>query len=274
MGKHWNGGRILDERENLDREGLNSLATAAMGFARAEIDRIAVGVVSQLQKQPAVGVFEDVAARHLWDEYCWALQEGPFDDEIGWEEVRLGSHSSAFDDTARAWIQCEVEKLPDHALVLLSVRAMEEGQAGFTERHGLGSIRIDGIVSAILDQVNAKASSRRLELIGPHRGDAIGLELEGSGMVWSILSDRGEAMDLVCGYVDELIDPVGDLSKLASEMVDAFVLAAREEGDSWGGALPEFLERFEAQVRVLVYENDVLPSLEAMRASLLEQWDG
>ena len=53
----------------------------------------------------------------------------------------------------------------------------------------------------------------------------IGYEIEGSGTVWSALSDRGEAMDLVAAHVDEMIDPDGDLSKLAAEMVEAFIAA-------------------------------------------------
>jgi hypothetical protein len=36
----------------------------------------------------------------------------------------------------------------------------------------------------------------------------------------------------------------------------------------------EFLKRFEDQVRSLVRENDVVPSLEDMRAALLDRLDG
>jgi hypothetical protein len=190
---------------------------------------------------------------------------------MGWDDVRLGSLSGAFDDVVRASIQTEVEKLPRHALVFLSAQAFEEDDDS-DEEESLGSIWIDGIVSLVLDEVNSRASRRTLDLIGPHRGDVIGYEVEGSGMVWSVLSDRGEAMDLIASHCDALIDPAGDLSDLADEMVEAFMAAAAEDDE--GEVFSVFLERFEDDVRALVREKDVLPSLADMRAGLLDRLDG
>lgn len=253
------------------RDGFARLQSAAEDFARAEIARIVGAVIDDLRSRPASDTFGDVAARHLWDEYCWSLQEGPFDDDMGWDDVRLGSLSGAFEDVVRASIQSEVDKLPRHALVFLSAQAFAE-DTDSDEEESLGSIWIDGTVSLVLDEVNSRASRRNLDLIGPHRGDVIGYEVEGSGMVWSVLSDRGEAMDLIASHSDALIDPDSDLSDLAEEMVEAFMAAAAQDDE--GAVFSVFLEYFEDDVRALVREKDVLSSLEDIRERLVEQLDG
>ena len=127
-------------------------------------------------------------------------------------------------------------------------------------------------MSLVLDKVNTQASRRTLDLIGPHRGDVIGYEVEGSGMVWSVLSDRGETTDLVASHCDALLDPDDDLSDLAEEMVEAFIAAAAEDDE--GAVFSVFLEHFEDEVRALVREKDVVPSLEDIRAGLLHRLDG
>lgn len=247
------------------------MQSAAEAFARTDVARIAGVVIDDLRSQSANDTFGNVAARHLWDEYCWSLQEGPFDDDVGWDDVRLGSLSGAFEDVLRVSVQTEVEKLPRHALVFLSAQAFEEDDDS-DEDECLGGIWIDGIVSLVLEEVNSRASRRTLDLIGPHRGDVIGYEVEGSGMVWSVLSDRGEAMDLIASHCDALIDPEGDLSDLAEEMVETFMAAAAEDDE--GEVFSAFLERFEDDLRVLVRDKDVLPCLEDMRAGLLDRLDG
>jgi hypothetical protein len=78
-------------------------------------------------------------------------------------------------------------------------------------------------------------------------------------MVWSVLYEREEARDLIAGHADAIIDPDGDLSELAEEMVDAFMSAAKEEEDS--ALLFEFLDRFGSNVRSLLRENDAPPCL-------------
>ncbi len=262
---------MAEDRVEVSQDGLLRLQSAAEAFARAEVAQIAGAVIDDLRAQPANETFGDVAARHLWDEYCWSLQQGPFDDDIGWDDVRLGSLSGAFDNVVHASIQNEVEKLPWHALVFLSAQAFEE-DADSDEEGSLGSIWIDGIVSLVLEEVNTLASRRTLDLIGPHRGDVIGYEIEVSGKVWSVLSDRGETMDLIASHCDSLLDPDGDLSGLANEMVEAFMAAAEEDHE--GEVFSIIVEHFEDEVRTLFREKDVVPSLEDMRARLLDRLDG
>jgi hypothetical protein len=243
--------------------GMRDGGRAGGGKSRRPVQQ----VIDGLRSSPANGTFDEVAARHLWDEYCWALQEGPFDDDMVIENVNLGSLSSGFDDVARGYIQTEVEKLPRHAQVFLSALAFEKDDR---EEETLGSIWVEGIVNLILEDLNQHASCRNLDLIGPHRNEVIGYEIEGSGMVWSVLYDRDEALDLIAGHADAIIDPDGDLSDLAKEMVDAFMVAM-EEADS--ALFFEFMERFGSNMRSLLHENDVLPCLKGIRADLLDTLD-
>jgi hypothetical protein len=264
---------MSEERVRVSQDGLAWLQSAAADFARAEIARVVQAVIDDLRSRPAIGTFDDVAARHLWDEYCWALQEGPFDEDMVLGNVSLGSLSSAFGETVRGSILTEVEKLPRHAQVFLSALAFEE-EGDSDKEDAFGSVCVEKIVNLILEDVNHRASRRNLDLIGPDRDDVIRYEIDGSGMAWSLLSDRDEALDLIVGHTNAMIDPDGDLSKLADEMVDAFMVAAKEEADTAGGAVfVDFLEHFDNSVRSLVRENDVLPSLEDMRAALLDRLD-
>ena len=228
-------------------------------------------MIADLRSSPAIGMFDEVAARHMWDEYCWTLQEGPFDKECAGEELQRGSLSGTWNDTVRALVNGELEKLPRYTLIFLSAHAFEIS-ADIDEKGAVGSIWIDGIIEFVMKKINERASRRTLDLIGPQRGDVIGYEIEGIGMVWSALSDRDETIDIISGHTNTMIDPEANLAFLAAEMVEAFIAAANEEAE--GNVLSAFLERFADDVRSLLLEKDCLPSLEYMRAALIERLDG
>lgn len=246
------------EKVEVSIDGLSRLQSAAGSFARAESARIVQAVIEKFRSCPAVGVFEAVHARHLWDEYCWARQEGPF------------PISRAFDGLLLAHIQAEVEKLPKHAQVFLSALAVEEDPDTDDEEF-LGCIWVDGITKLVTEAVNEHAGQRSLYLIGPDRADVIRYEIEGIGFVWSML-DRREATDLVSGYVETMTDPDADLSLLAKEMVEAFLTAAKNDDD--GAFFQAFVGHFEGKLRWMIMEEDLLPSLRAMRTKLLKAWEG
>src|SRR5580704_15790109 len=105
---------MAEEKVEVSLDGLARLQSAARDFARAEIARVVQVVVEELRSRPAEDVFDEVGARHLWDEYCWALQEGPFDVDIILDNTNLGSISDGFDGIVRANILTQVEKLPKH----------------------------------------------------------------------------------------------------------------------------------------------------------------
>ncbi|WP_257168739.1 hypothetical protein [Bradyrhizobium sp. SRS-191] len=256
------------ERADVGGQAMARLEAAAVDFARAEIERIVESVIDDLRSRPAFGTFGDVAARQLWDEYCWFLQKGPFDDDLSWDSVRLGSLSTAYEDAVRAAIQAEVEKLPRYALLFLNLEAIEGAAYG---EEDIGRAWDSIVVSRILNDVNARASNRILDLIGPDREDVLCYQIEGAGEVWSILSDRGEVMDIIARHSDALLDPKGDVSELAQEMVEAFMAAAADDDE--GALARKLLERFGDEVRSLVRDKDVVPSLMSMRAVLLDRLD-
>ncbi len=260
---------VHDDGIEVSLDGLSRLQSAAADFAKTESTRIVRAVIEDMRDRPAQGTFGEVAARHMWDEYCWALQEGPFDDDEGWDDVRLGSLSGAFDEMVRILIEVEIDRLPHHAQVFLSSKAIDDDFD--MEEDALGTVWMHGMVDLVLEELNRQAARRSLYLIGPDRASVIGSEVEGSGIVWSVMSDRREATDIVASHVDEMIDPKSDLSMLAEEMVDAFVAAAKGEVDETVAA--EFFDRFEDQIREMLTEHDVLPDLEDMRAQLQEQMD-
>jgi hypothetical protein len=259
-----------EKKIEASNDGLSRLQSAARDFAHAEIDRIVPVVVGGLRMRLAEGVFGDVHSRHLWDEYCWSCQEGPYDDSMIIGDTNIGSISDAFDDILDGHIRAEVEKLPIHAQVFLSALAVEEDPDTDDEEF-FGCIWIDGIVKLVTEAVNERAYGRNLDLIGPDRADVIGYEIQGAGFVWSVLDDT-EAMDLVRANVDAMFDPNADLVPLAEKMVEAFLAAAR--GDEEGFVFRGFLEHFGGKIRSMIMDDDVLVSLQEMRRKLLEAWDG
>jgi hypothetical protein len=260
---------MADDKVEISIDGLSRLQSAARDFARAEIERIERVVIEELRSRPAVGLFDEVHARHSWDEYCWALQQGPFDDTIILADMGLGSISGAFDSFLNAFILAEVEKLPKHALTFLSALAVEE-DVDSDEKECLGCIWTDGIVKLVTEAVNEHGSRRKLDLIGPDRAHVIGYEIDGAGFVWAVLGCT-LATSLVSGQVDAMIDLDADISDLAEEMIETFLAQVRQEEE--GGIFVEFLDYFEEQFRSIIIECDVLPCLREMRQNLLEALD-
>lgn len=251
----------MEERVEISRGALQGFKTAAFESARAEADRIAHQVIEDLKSQPPMGVFEDLAARHLWDEFCWEIQEGPFDDYL----------TDAWETQLRASIVSVLDNTPKHHLVFLTALARD---ADFDDSDDdiLGYVSIDDVSKIISDLIGEKASSRHyLDLIGPNRSDAISCHIEGNGIVWSVISETDEATDIISGYVEDLINASADLSKLANELVDQFISGLSEYDENM--ALAKLLEGFQNEIRALLLTKDVLPSLEVMRFDLIAKLD-
>lgn len=258
---------------SIDALGLESLKAAAFDLAKPEVMRIASAVVSDFKDRSAVGTFGDVSPRHLWDDYCWNLQEGPFDIDLEWDDVSLESPSSAFEDLVSVAVLAELEKLPRHMQVFLSVLAFDS-EFDFSDSDevpSLGAIWLDGIAKLVVDKVNEHASRRSLDLIGPYRADCI-QSASGHGVVWSLLEDRGDAWEIATDHIDDLIDPDSDLEPLASALLDGFMAAAKE--DTNDSMVVEFFEQFETEIRNLLLVDDVMANLLGMRKELVRNLDG
>ncbi len=259
------------ETLEVSMSGLARLTSAASDFASFEKVRIADAVIADLQSRPAIGIFDEIEARHMWDEYCWSLQEGPFDNNEFVGTMSVGTVSGNWKQTVESLVSGEVHKLPEYALVFLSAQAFKE-DGNSDDAESVGNIWPGGVTDTIMAVIRNRALLRNLDLIGPHGGDLIGYSVEGSGIVWGALSECGEAIELVASHRSRLIAPDADLSGLALEMVNAFIAIAKAETDS--SDFSQFLEKFEDQVRDLLIKNDVIPTLEAIRSRMLEQLDG
>jgi len=258
----------------VDQLGLERLLDAAMECAQPELHRITKSVIEDLKQRSANGTFGDLHARHVWDEYSWHLQEGPFDDVFEWDDVSLGSMSSAFNDLVFTLALTEIENLPKHLLVFLSALAFDRDDDLSAEDpwSNVGVTWPEGVAKMVVDQVNEVASERSLDLIGPDRADCIRYEASGEGVVWALLNDRGEAWDIVADHVDDLLDPDGDLEELAEALLDAFIDAAKEEVDD--SVLGEYFEQHEIDIRNQLLAGDVMVNVHKMRAQVLERLDG
>lgn len=258
---------MANERTKTDDSCIPQLLSSAESAARPEVDRIIQAVIGHLQSRSSIGTFGDVAARHMWDEYCWVLQEGPFDDNV----TGFGSLSANWDTTVRDLVSAEIANLPRHLQVFLSVYAAEHGSGN--DEYEPGTIWLEAIEAVVMEKIAERASGRNLDLIGPDRGDVIGYEVSSTGLVCSALASAGALTEVLATHVDTLIESEADLSEVAREIVDAYIELVRAEAESSAANLTEFLECFEGDIKKLLTEKDVLPSLEEMQAEVLGRLD-
>ncbi|WP_157375469.1 hypothetical protein [Alcanivorax hongdengensis] len=253
---------MTSDRMEIDAQGMAQLLSAAESAARPEVERMVAAVIGGLREMPPVEMFGEIASRHMWDEYCWLLQTGPYDEDFtGFG----GSLDQGCNDLLRSIIEAEIETLPRHAKVFLSIYAAERIE--HDDEYEPGSIWIDGIASLLVEEVSEKASHLNLDLIGPHRGDVISSELSSEGVVCSALSDAGLFSEILASHVDVMIDPEADLSSIAHELVDAYVGLIVDETES-SMDLSELFERFGSDIKTLLIEKDVLPDLVNMHGEL------
>ena len=261
---------MADQRTEIDLSGLVRLQSAVSDYAKIEVSRLTDVLVAKLKARPVIGLFGDVAARHLWDEYRWNLQEGPFDDVSYIDGLSTGSTSGNLDDLIEALLREVVENLPPYAQIFLTSHARAYAEDEFDDAlEAIGSISIDIIVDLMVDEIRQQGCVGNLNLIGPDRADTIVYELVPLGMVWSTLADRNEASEIISEFTDEILDPDGDLSQLVEEMVEAFFTSA---GQDESDVLFALLAYHEDELRTLAVAG-ALSSLEEARADLHAQID-
>ena len=69
-----------------------------------------------------------------------------------------------------------------------------------------------------------------------------------------------------------MIDAHADLSTITDEIIDIYMELMHDEAESSPG-LSELLARFEADIKALLKEKDVLPALQHMQAEILDVLD-
>ena len=227
---------------------------AARAAAKPELGKLVQATIAALREMDAVGMFGDVAARHLWDEYCWQLQEGPYDDD----DMGFGSTSSNFEQVLDTVIAEALDALPRHALLFLSIYTRDDIS---NDPDSIGSISRDAIASAVLERVNQIASRRNLDFIGPDRGNVIPMEISLAGLAGEALSDAGESSDFLSEYVDQLLaGDADDIAHVSHALLERYMELLREDED--GLLLSSLHDRFENDIRTLVLEKDIRPAVE------------
>ncbi|MFS0756512.1 hypothetical protein ABC383_17695 [Noviherbaspirillum sp. 1P10PC] len=257
---------MTNDHTEIDPRGISQLFSAVKSASQLEVDRIVEAVIDKLRSRSPIGTFDEIAARHMWDEYCWVLQEGPFDDNIS----GLGSLSGNWDSTVHNFVSSEIEMLPRHLQMFLTIYASKYGS--LADEYELGSIWIEAVESVIMGEIAEKALRRTLDLIGPHRSDVIGYEVSSSGLVCSTLSNADLLSDILASHVDTMIDAEADLSVVTHEVIDVYMGLVYDEADS-STELSELLAHFDSDIRALLKDKDVLPALEHMQGEILDVLD-
>ena len=257
----------MPDKIEIDTANYERLVAAACSIAKPELERLVQTTIASLSDMDAVGLFGDVAARHLWDEYCWQLQEGPYDDD----DFGFGSTSRNFDEVLDTVITGELEELPKHTLLFLSIYTRNDaGDAGdANDPENIGGISRDDIAAAVLERVTQAASRRNLDFIGPDRGDVIPMEISLGGLIGEALSHAGEESDFLSEYVDELLaGGDDDIANISHALLERYMELLHEDED--GLLLAALRDRFEKDIRALVLEQDIRPAVEDAVGQL--QW--
>lgn len=240
---------------------------AACAIAEPELEKLVKATIASLRDMDAVGLFGDTAARHLWDEYCWQLQEGPYDDD----DCGFGSTSRNFDEVLDTVITGALEELPKHTLLFLSIYTRNDaGDAGdANDPENIGGISRDDIAAAVLERVGQAASRRNLDFIGPARGVVIPMEISLGGLIGEAFSHAGETSDFLSEYVDQLLaGGDDDIANISHALLERYMELLNEDED--GLLLSALRDRFEEDIRALVLEKDIRPTVEDAVGQL--QW--
>lgn len=256
----------MPDKIEIDTADYQRLIAAACFIAKPALEKLVQTTIASLRDMDAVGLFGDVAARHLWDEYCWQLQEGPYDDDdFGFG---FGSTSRNFDEVLNTVITDALEELPKHILLFLSIYTRNDaGDANDPEN--IGGISRDDIAAAVLERVGQAASGRNLDFIGPARGDVIPMEISLGGLIGEALSEAGETSDVLSEYVDELLaGGDDDIANISHALLERYMELLHEDED--GLLLSALRDRFEKDIRALVLEQDIRPAVEDAVGQL--QW--
>lgn len=137
----------------------NACYEAVLRFGAARLEKLGEKVIWHMRRAPASGIWgDDYGYRTLWDEYCHDVQEGPFDEAF---MEGLPSVSSAFDMSALAYIEQQVDALDREEAILLTFRAVESLDDPDTADMA-GSMCREGLISAILAFVREEAGNADL----------------------------------------------------------------------------------------------------------------
>lgn len=234
---------------------------ATISFAESEVARISREVCNTLQAKEKYGLFDEIKPRNLWDEYCWSLQEGPFESTEWSGGLRLGSISDGFDKLveslvtshcssltreARKIVELGLSERPVEAIAYILEPGEQEGVLPNSEEEERNLLE-----TAVKENIDSSAASRDLSLIGPYRAEEVRMSLSwGSGWLGQILKCSGEGGELIEKHAEALLDSDPDLAGLEEEVAEVAWKALTDA--SVDRLVVEFLEHYEDEIRALV----------------------
>src|SRR5690606_25787779 len=145
-------------------------------------------------------------------------QEGPYNDDLH----GFGSISEGFEDVLNAALEAELDKIPKHVLLFLSIYSRNEvgTDAGY---NNIREFSRDNIAAAVRARVDEIASRRNMERCGPLGGDCISMEISIGRLAGKALSDAGECSDVGAEHAEQLIwGDSDDIAQVAKELLERY----------------------------------------------------
>lgn len=97
-------------------ETLEAIRKAALDYGRVEFEALARRVAHRMRRIPATGIYSgDHGHKTLWDEYRYEVEHGP-----------TALLEDAWSLTLTPFLSDAIDRVPDHAAMLLSVYAAWE----------------------------------------------------------------------------------------------------------------------------------------------------
>lgn len=254
-----------DEFIGVTKSAFGQFVKSARQAATPELQKLVQATIYTLCDMDAIGMFDDVAARHLWDEYCWQLQEVPYDsDDFG-----FGSTSEGFEETLCAVVAEKIDALPQYMQLFLSIHVRDPLDTA-DDAGNIGTINRDAISDAVVELVNQCAARRNLEIIGPNRDYYISMEISLDGLAGEALSAVGEQSDFLSEHVDQMLQGgTANANAISHTLLKRYMELVNEDES----LLLALFERFEKDIRALVLEKDIRPAVDNAIGQLEEILD-
>jgi hypothetical protein len=200
---------------------------AAQRFADARFAALAAIIVDRMKDMPPTKIYGDVRNfRSLWDEYCFEIQAGPFDNP---SQEMLGGPidlmTSMWDPTVDTWIAGDVEAMPKAEVLLLRVVAEHQSDE-LDEPSGPPLTKYDPLCRVVRSLIDTQATERHMS------------EIEEYGEHWQLTEDDRELLDRSCAAVRTLavmansgcdLIAVGEAWQALGAILDAEMVAVNVE---------------------------------------------
>ena len=137
-------------------EYLEDTHKAVLKYGKVEFEGLVRRAIYRLQRFPASGIYGDgLGYRTLWDEWCHAAQEGPHD-----------LLESAWDHTLSPILKGVIDRVPQHARVLLSTYARWELSLS-SGQEPIGLPNAESLLDLLRHRVSEVAINRSLSHLQP-----------------------------------------------------------------------------------------------------------